>query len=394
MEEKEKSVICWPLIGLLLLLCFISCLGIKSATPLITKGNPSGYWIKQLMFYEISFILMFIVYKVSNDRIYSSMWIIYGILMVLLVGLAIDHFAFTRFGIHIVPLAKWAGGATSWYNLKVFDLQPSEFMKIIMVVVMADTVDKHNNRYLVHNIHNDCLLIGKLLAISLPPCILVYLQNDAGVTMIMLASVVFVIFMSGIQAGWFIIGGIVVAIILGIGVYLFLYQHDIFASLMGGDHKLNRFYGWVDPEGTYNDQGFQLFNAMLSYGTAGLWGHGMGTAIINLPEAQTDFIFAVIGEELGFIGAGIVLLLYLILLYRGVKIANEARDNFGSLLAVGITSMLTFHLLINVGMTAGIMPVTGIPLPLMSYGVSSLTTNMLAIGILLNIYMRRQKIMF
>ncbi len=222
MEEKEKSVICWPLIGLLLLLCFISCLGIKSATPLITKGNPSGYWIKQLMFYGISFILMFIVYKVSNDRIYSSMWIIYGILMVLLVGLAIDHFAFTRFGIHIVPLAKWAGGATSWYNLKVFDLQPSEFMKIIMVVVMADTVDKHNNRYLVHNIHNDCLLIGKLLAISLPPCILVYLQNDAGVTMIMLASVVFVIFMSGIQAGWFIIGGIVVAIILGIGVYLFL----------------------------------------------------------------------------------------------------------------------------------------------------------------------------
>ena len=113
-----------------------------------------------------------------------------------------------------------------------------------------------------------------------------------------------------------------------------------------------------------------------------------------LPENHTDFIFAVIGEELGFIGAGIVLLLYLILLYRGVKIANEARDNFGSLLAVGITSMLTFHLLINVGMTAGIMPVTGIPLPLMSYGVSSLTTNMLAIGILLNIYMRRQKIMF
>ena len=388
MEEKEKSVICWPLIGLLLLLCFISCLGIKSATPLITKGNPSGYWIKQLMFYGISFILMFIVYKVSNDRIYSSMWIIYGILMVLLVGLAIDHFAFTRFGIHIVPLAKWAGGATSWYNLKVFDLQPSEFMKIIMVVVMADTVDKHNNRYLVHNIHNDCLLIGKLLAISLPPCILVYLQNDAGVTMIMLASVIFVIFMSGIQAGWFIIGGIVVAIILGIGVYLFLYQHDIFASLMGGDPKLNRFYGWVDPEGTYNDQGFQLFNAMLSYGTAGLWGHGMGTAIINLPEAQTDFIFAVIALGFGFVGGGFTIAVVCVLDALLIRIGFKSKNNRDKYLTAGIFGLLIFQQVWNIGMVLGLFPITGITLPFLSYGGSSLLSYMIAMGIFLD--MERQ----
>ena len=197
MEEKEKSVICWSLIGLLLLLCFISCLGIKSATPLITKGNPSTYWLKQLIFYGISFTLMIVVFKISNDRIYSSMWIIYGILVVLLVGLAIEHFLFTHFGIRVIPLAKYTGGATSWYKLPGFDLQPSEFMKIILVVVMADIIDKHNNKYLVHNLHNDCLLIGKILAVSMPPCILVYLQNDAGVTMIMLASVVFIMFMAG-----------------------------------------------------------------------------------------------------------------------------------------------------------------------------------------------------
>lgn len=385
MEEKEKSVICWPLIGLLLLLCFISCLGIKSATPLITKGDPTGYWSKQLVFYGISFTLMFVVYKITSDRIYSSMWIIYGILMVLLVGLALEHFLHTHFGIQIVPLAKFTGGATSWYHLPGFDLQPSEFMKIILVVVMADTVDKHNSKYLVHNIHNDCLLIGKILGISMPPCILVYLQNDAGVTMIMLASVAFIIFMSGIQAGWFIIGGAVVVAILAIGTYLFLYEHDIFASIMGGDHKLDRFYGWIDPEGTYDNQGFQLFNAMLSYGTAGLWGHGMESAIINLPEAQTDFIFAVIALSFGFIGGGFTILSICAIDAVLIRIGFRAKNNRDKYLTAGIFGLLIFQQVWNMGMVLGLFPITGITLPFLSYGGSSLLSYMIAMGIFLDI---------
>ena len=384
MEEKEKSVICWSLIGLLLLLCFISCLGIKSATPLITKGNPSTYWLKQLIFYGISFTLMIAVFKISNDRIYSSMWIIYGILIVLLVGLAVEHFLLTHFGIKIVPLAKYAGGATSWYKLPGFDFQPSEFMKIILVVVMADIIDKHNNRYLVHNLHNDCLLIGKILAVSMPPCILVYLQNDAGVTMIMLASVVFIIFMSGIQAGWFIIGGLVVAIIIGIMVYIFLYEHDLFVNLMGGDHKLDRFYGWIDPEGTYGNQGYQLFNALLSYGTAGLWGHGMETALINLPEAQTDFIFAVIALSFGFIGGGFTILVICIVDILLIRIGFKSKNNRDKYYTAGIFGLLIFQQVWNIGMVLGLFPITGITLPFLSYGGSSLLSYMIAMGIFLD----------
>lgn len=383
MEEKEKSVICWSLIGLLLLLCFISCLGIKSATPLITKGNPSTYWLKQLIFYGISFTLMIAVFKISNDRIYSSMWIIYGILIVLLVGLAVEHFLLTHFGIKIIPLAKFAGGATSWYKLPGFDFQPSEFMKIILVVVMADIIDKHNNRYLVHNLHNDCLLIGKILAVSMPPCILVYLQNDAGVTMIMLASVVFIIFMSGIQAGWFIIGGIIVAIIIGLMVYIFLYEHDLFVNLIGGDHKLDRFYGWIDPEGTYGNQGYQLFNALLSYGTAGLWGHGMETALINLPEAQTDFIFAVIALSFGFIGGGFTILVICIFDILLIRIGFKSKNNRDKYFTAGIFGLLIFQQIWNIGMVLGLFPITGITLPFLSYGGSSLLSYMIAMGIFL-----------
>lgn len=384
MEEKEKSLICWSLISLLLLFCFISCLGIKSATPLITKGNPSTYWIKQLIFYGISFTLMFIVFKISNDRIYSSMWIIYGILIVLLVGLAVEHFLHTHFGIQIIPLAKFAGGATSWYKLPGFDFQPSEFMKIIMVVVMADTIDKHNNKYLTHNFHNDCLLIGKILAVSIPPCILVYLQNDAGVTMIMLASVVFIIFMSGIQAGWFIIGGLIVAIILGTLVYIFIYEHDLFVSIIGGDHKLDRFYGWIDPEGTYGKQGYQLFNALLSYGTAGLWGHGMETALINLPEAQTDFIFAVIALSFGFIGGGFTILAICVFDILLIRIGFKSQNNRDKYFSAGILGLLIFQQVWNIGMVLGLFPITGITLPFLSYGGSSLLSYMIAMGIFLD----------
>ncbi|MFQ6794563.1 FtsW/RodA/SpoVE family cell cycle protein [Thomasclavelia sp.] len=388
MEEKEKSVICKPLLLIILLLCFISCLGIKSATPLITVGTPSTYWIRQLVFYGISFVVMAIVYKVSNDRIFSSMWIIYGILMVLLVGLALEHFLHTHYGIQIVPLAKFNNGATSWYKLPGFDLQPSEFMKIIMVVVMADVVDKHNNQYLVHDFHNDLLLIGKVLAVSLPPCILVYLQNDSGVVMIMLSSIAFILFMSGIRAGWFIIGGVAVAIILAILVYLFIYQHDIFSSLLGGDHKLGRIYGWIDPEGTYNDQGFQLFNAMLSYGTAGLWGHGLEGAVISLPEAQTDFIFAVIALSFGFIGGAFTILVICIFDAIILRIGFRAKNNRDKYLTAGIFGLLIFQQVWNIGMVLGFFPITGITLPLLSYGGSSLLSYMIAMGIFLD--MERQ----
>jgi rod shape determining protein RodA len=164
------------------------------------------------------------------------------------------------------------------------------------------------------------------------------------------------------------------------------------------DYQKKRLTVFLDPSVDPLGSGYHIIQSKIAIGSGMLFGKGLfgGTqSQLNfLPENHTDFIFAVIGEELGFVGAVAILFLYFILLYRGIKIAGAARDNFGTLLATGIVSMIGFHILVNVGMTAGIMPVTGIPLPLMSYGVSSLTTNMLSIGILLNIYMRRQKILF
>ena len=158
-----------------------------------------------------------------------------------------------------------------------------------------------------------------------------------------------------------------------------------------------RIIAFLNPWENRYGIGYHITQSFIAFKKGGFFGEGLGLGtqkIGKLPEPHTDFIFAVIGEETGFIGAFVILLLYLVILYRGAKIANDSKDDFGTLLAAGITSMLTFHVLVNVGMTAGIMPVTGIPLPFMSYGVSALTTNLLAIGILLNIHMRRQKILF
>lgn len=385
MNKEKNALLCYPLLIALALLTFISCFAIKSATPLIQYPNPGGYWLKQLIFFAISFVLLFFVYKFGNDRIYSGIWIIYGVLMAFLVGLVIERFCVTRLGFSIVPLAKTTNGATSWYKFPMFDFQPSEFMKVALIVLLAQTIYNHNNKYLVHNFHNDCIMLGKVLGISLPPCILIYLQNDTGVTLIILVSIIFVLFVSGLQARWFVIGGAIVVAILLIGTYLFLFEHEIFSKIIGGGYKLGRFYGWVDPEGTYGSEGYQLFNALMAYGTGGWFGHGFGSSIISFPEAQTDFIFAVIAQGFGFVG-GIITILS-IAFFDGVllKIGLRAKNDRDKYFVAGIFGMLIFQQIWNIGMVMGLVPITGITLPLISYGGSSLLSYMVAMGIFMDI---------
>jgi rod shape determining protein RodA len=164
------------------------------------------------------------------------------------------------------------------------------------------------------------------------------------------------------------------------------------------DYQKMRIMVFMDPNVDPLGSGYHIIQSKIAIGSGMLWGKGLfeGTqSQLNfLPENHTDFIFAVVGEELGFIGVVCLLLLYMVVLWRGIQIAKDASDMFGRLLAVGITSMLAFHVLVNVGMTLGIMPVTGIPLPLMSYGVSSLTTNIMAVAILINIQLRKKKLEF
>ena len=271
-------------------------------------------------------------------------------------------------------------GAQRWIQLGPLSIQPSEFAKAIMIIALASYVDKR-----VKTLDN---FYGWLpvVAYVFVPFILVMKQPDLGTSLVFLAILLGMMIICGFKKKYFLIMGCA-----GLAA----------APLLWGvlhEYQRNRIRVFLDPGLEPYGSGYHVIQSMIAIGSGLFAGKGLfsGTqSQLNfLPENHTDFIFAVAGEEFGFIGVTIILLLYLLVIYRGVSIAMNATDNFGCLLATGIVSMFIFHVLVNVGMTSGIMPVTGVPLPFMSYGVSSLTTNMLMITLLLNIDLHPQRLRF
>lgn len=375
-----------PLILILLALCAISTFTIASAAPVMTNiANPDRMWIMQLAYYGIGGLIAFAIYKVGMDTLYRNIRLLYWIFMVLLIGLAIDHICYTKLlHTHIVPFASYVNGSTCWYNFKVFSFQPSEFMKVIMVMYLAQMTKEFNNKVLVRTSDSELKYISEVLKIALPPAVLILLENDTGVIMIMAAACFFILISSGMNGRWFIFFFSALAIIIALMSYLFVYHNGIFTSLISG-HRLDRFYGWLDPEGTAGNQGMQLWFAMLSYGTASWFGHGFRASVMSFPEGHTDFIFAVICTDFGYVGALItiaaIVAFDVILLRIGLRSDNERDKHY----TMGMIGCLVFQQVWNIGMVLGLAPITGITLPLISYGGSSLLSYLFAMGIFFDI---------
>lgn len=319
-----------------------------------------------------------------------------GIFAVLNIALAVflmnfDYKILQRYGMKLYGLnlvlllavmlvGHSALGAQRWIQLGPVSIQPSEFSKLIMIISLAALLEDRVGKL---NTLHDLLPIGLFVGV---PFLLVLKQPDLGTSLVFIAIFLGMVFASGIRLK--LLGGIFAAgLICSPILWHFLKDYQKMRILVFLDPN-------VDPLGS----GYHIIQSEIAVGSGQIFGKGLfeGTQsqLDFLPENHTDFIFAVVGEELGFIGVVFLLLLYFLLLWRGIRIAQDASDTFGMLLAVGITSMLAFHVLVNIGMTMGIMPVTGIPLPLMSYGISSLTTNIMAIAVLLNIYMKKQRLLF
>lgn len=349
------------------LLIVISLVVIGSATHINTPSDERYWFVERQGFFALmNVVIIFVMLNFDYKILGKFATPLYVINMVMLLA--------------VMFIGQSALGAQRWIQLGPISLQPSEFSKLIMIISLADMLDKKKGR-----LYSFKDLIPIFIYVALP-FLLVLKQPDLGTSLVFLAILFGMIFVAGIRTKHLMI------IFAAGAAFMPIFWHFL------KDYQKKRLTVFIDPNVDPLGSGYHIIQSKIAIGSGMLFGKGLfgGTqSQLNfLPENHTDFIFAVIGEELGFVGAVLILMLYFILLYRGIKIAGLARDNFGTLLATGITSMLAFHLLVNVGMTAGIMPVTGIPLPLMSYGVSALTTNMVSIGILLNIYMRRQKIMF
>lgn len=382
--EKEKSLlqqIDFGLLTILFLLSGISLIAIYSAT----SGPDSFYFVKrQVMWYAVGFVAVLSVLFVDYRRLreLSIPFYVIGIISLILVAL---------FG-------EESKGAQRWLQItEGVALQPSEFMKIFLVISIAHLLTKFQEKPETKSLQDDFILTGKIGILAIVPFLLILKQPDLGTSLVLVGIVAVMLLVSGIS--WRIL---FLFLFLGIGliaflVFLYFVNFDLFSKVIA-THQLERIFGWLDPYGLAGDEGFQLIQAMLAIGSGQLFGRGLGEGVQAqggwIPEVHTDFIFAIIGEEFGFIGASILISIYFIFIYRLVQIALSCNDIFGTYLVSGVIGMIVFQVFQNIGMTIGLMPITGLALPFISYGGSALLTNMISIGIVLNVAMRTKTYMF
>ncbi len=352
------------LLTLVLVLSVFSVLEIRSATAM-TKFH--GFQQKQIGFLLVGLVLMFAISLIDYHRLLGLAYWAYGVSLVSLLAVAV--------------VGKKVLGARRWINLGGgVHFQPSEWVKLVLIVVSARffweiVIEGRGLRWLD---------IGKVFLLIGVPLALVLKQPDLGTSLTYTPVLICGLFLGGIswkQAGIIVLGlGLVIGGGLASGKLLKPYQRARLTAFMNPDS---------DPRAS----GYQIRQSLIAVGSGGLWGkgtnHGTQTQGDFLPIPYTDFIFAAFCEEHGFIGALVVLLLYFLILVRLVQNAQTAPDAPGSMIVMGVVAVLLFQIAVNIGMCVGLMPVTGIPLPLMSYGGSSILFFFLALGIVMNIRMRR-----
>lgn len=315
----------------------------------------------------IGFLMLFMDYRIS-DRMSQ---LLYGLTMVFLI-------------LVLTPLGEVRNGA----QMGLFGFQPSEFAKVTMIITFGKYLSEKESLQSFYSFIVPALFLGA-------PLILILLQPDMGTALVFIFFFFIMMYAAG-APGWKLLT------LIGAGILIitivFLSHHFFGTPLPIKEYQLNRLTSFIDPDRDPKGSGWNVRQAVIAVGSGQFFGKGLfrGTQgrLGYLPENYTDFIFAVLCEETGFIGGFIVLMLYFTLIWRGIRIALQARDKTGSMIAVGVSSMFLFHVFENVGMNMGVMPITGIPLPFITYGGSSMMANLFAISLLSSIWARHQKIMF
>ena len=359
-RDRGTPNIDWNFLGTAVVLACIGCLLVYSATY---YSDPSLGWFKrQILWVVIGVALMIAFMMVDYHVLFDIAPILYFIGIVLL--------------LYLVVFGKVTANVKSWIHIAGFQFQPSEFMKIFTALMVARFFDSNDRAYL--DFRSFLMVMGM---ISLPVALII-IQPDFGTAASFFPLYAVAMFFGGIRARVWVAMILLVAIALPIGWFAFLkpYQKE-------------RVLIFLNPERDPLGSGYQVTQAKIAIGSGGIQGkgfrHGTQAKLEFLPARHTDFIFAVLGEEWGFIGVVIVLGLYLFLVVQALIFAKHARDRGGTFLIICLISFVIFHVLINVSMQIGILPTTGIPLPLISYGGSSTMMFFIAIGLIANVDMRR-----
>ncbi len=355
------------LLGITIVLALIGIIGIYSAGLNSTLSKTE--YIKQMVWVVVSLGVMFATWFLDYHLEGSIGVVAYPIFLILLV---------------VVLFMPEINGASSWFIIGSVQIQPSEFMKIAYILAVAKYMEYMGKSDYAVNKWQNILVIGALFIL---PVGLIMLQPDLGTAIVFASITFFMMFKAGLDYKY-VIGLILLVIIMIPIVYFFVLN----------DYQQERILVFLNPEREPLGAGYNAIQSKIAVGSGMLFGTGLGKGTQTqwgyLPVKSSDFIYSVLSEEFGFIVSILIVGLYVALLYRILKIAETAKDRFGSIIAVGIFGMFFFHFVENIGMTIGLMPITGIPLPFVSYGGSSMLTNFALIGILMSISGRRQKSLF
>lgn len=375
-----------------------------------TYTSGTDYFSKQLTFSIIGLVLMIGISYIPPRIIAKSSYILYFISIILL--------------ILVLIIGKKISGSKSWFSLGGFGIQPSEFAKIATIITLANFLSTSEDGY--KNV-NKPLIFLKAIAIVFVPVILIMRQPDMGTSLVFLSMILPVLFWVGLSpyvlfiiispvliviGAFFGINYLIVALII-VGIILLLFKKNIFLTsgillmnvIIGFSfdtlyHKLqpyqqNRIMAVFDPSTDPLGSGYNVIQSKVAIGSGGLFGKGFlqgtQTQLKFIPEQWTDFIYCMIGEEFGFVGSVVILILYMIIIFQLVNNSYLSKNKFLSVACIGFASIIFFHLVVNVGMTIGIMPVIGIPLPMMSYGLSSLLSFLVMMGIGMSAYRYRNQ---
>ncbi|MFD2830699.1 FtsW/RodA/SpoVE family cell cycle protein [Corticicoccus populi] len=371
----------WILVLILIVLAVISVVMIQSA---MTSGQyNTDFVLRQILFYVLGFISLFVITFIPIKFFKQYIWVIYGIGMLSLIVLYIAP---------VSPVTPIINGAKSWYQFGFISIQPSEFVKVIYILALGYVISQHNKYKIRNDLNSDVKLLFKMALVSILPMIFILLQNDLGTVLVLIAILLGMILVSGIS-WWLILPTLSVAGTTGLILILgIIFRPDLLQTYLGvRPYQFERIYSWLQPDEYASDSGFQLSNSLRAIGSGGIDGKGFTEGIIYIPENHTDFIFTIIGEEFGFLGSTVVIVILFMLMLHLLRIAVTIEDTFSSYFIIGYLSMLTFHIFQNIGMTIQLLPITGLPLPFLSYGGSGLWANMIAMGIVMSIYFHQYK---
>ncbi|WP_122646363.1 FtsW/RodA/SpoVE family cell cycle protein [Enterococcus mediterraneensis] len=380
--EKKRSVstdnrIDYGVILPVFLLCLVGLASLYVALSHDPNHPPVlQRMVMQSVWYVIGGLAIIIIMHLKSKWIWKLTPFIYG------AGLAV-MLALLEF--YDKGLAA-STGSKNWFKFGSFTFQPAELMKIAFILMLALVVTSHNVKYRNRNLSTDGFLIAKMAAVSLPVFVLVMLQKDFGTMLVFLAILGGVFLMSGIS--WRIIIPVVALFIVVGGGTIYLVTTETGRQLLYNigfkSYQFARIDSWLNPFHDTSGMSYQPAQGLLAIGSGGMFGKGFNISDVYVPVRESDMIFTVIGENFGFIGGAFVILLYFILIYRMIRVCFDTNNEFYAYIASGIIMMILFHVFENIGANIGLLPLTGIPLPFISQGGSSILGNMIGIGLILS----------